>query len=296
MARKNALGRGLGALIDDADKGNASYPEGIHEVEISRIRSNPFQPRTNFDDEALQELAASIRELGIIQPISVRDMDDGTYQLISGERRLKAATMAGLEKVPAYVRSADDQAMLEMALVENIQREDLDAIEIAISYQRLIEECRLTQETLSARVGKKRSTVANYLRLLKLPAEIQLGIREGKITMGHARTLIGIDDPEKQINLYYQIISDELSVRQTEEMVRKMVNREMRKATGREQKKQELAEAFKGLQEELAGFFRTDVQLRVNEKGKGKIVIPFASTEELEKIMEAFDKLGSAGS
>ena len=296
MARKNALGRGLGALIDDADKDTPSFPEGIHEVEIGRIRSNPFQPRTSFDEEALQELAASIRELGIIQPISVRDMGDGTYQLISGERRLKAATMAGLEKVPAYVRSADDQAMLEMALVENIQREDLDAIEIAISYQRLIEECRLTQETLSERVGKKRSTVANYLRLLKLPAEIQLGIREGKITMGHARTLIGIDDPEKQINLYYQIISDELSVRQTEELVRKMVNREMRKATGREQKKQEVAEAFKGLQEKLSGFFRTDVQLRVNEKGKGKIVIPFAGTEELEKIMEAFDKLGSAGS
>jgi len=293
MARKNALGRGLGALIDDADKENRGKREGIHEVEIGKIRANPFQPRTGFDEEALNELAASIRELGIIQPISVRDMGDGTYQLISGERRLRAAGIAGLEKVPAYVRTANDQAMLEMALVENIQREDLDAIEIAISYQRLIEECQLTQETLSARVGKKRSTVANYLRLLKLPAEIQLGIREGKITMGHARTLISVADPEKQINLFYQIITDELSVRQTEDLVRKMVSREMRDTNGKERKKQELAEAYQGLQKELSGFFKTEVQFRVNAKGKGKIVIPFATPEELEKIMEVFDKLSS---
>ena len=291
MARKNALGRGLGALIDDADKEKLEKLEGIHEVEISKIAANPFQPRTSFDEEALRELAASIRELGIIQPISVREKGDGTYQLISGERRLKAATLAGLKKVPAYIRTADDQAMLEMALVENIQREDLDAIEIAISYQRLIEECRLTQETLSERVGKKRSTVANYLRLLKLPAEIQLGIREGKITMGHARTLIGVEDPEKQIGLYYQIINEELSVRQTEDLVRKIVNRELRNTAGRQKKKEEIAEAYQGLREELAGFFKTDVQLRVNEKGKGKIVIPFTTPEELEKIMEVFDRL-----
>ncbi len=291
MARKNALGRGLGALIDDADKEKLEKLEGIHEVAISKIAANPFQPRTSFDEEALRELAASIRELGIIQPISVREKGDGTYQLISGERRLKAATLAGLKKVPAYIRTADDQAMLEMALVENIQREDLDAIEIAISYQRLIEECRLTQETLSERVGKKRSTVANYLRLLKLPAEIQLGIREGKITMGHARTLIGVEDPEKQISLYYQIINEELSVRQTEDLVRKTVNRELRDATGRKKKKEEIAEAYQGLKTELAGFFGTDVQLRVNEKGKGKIVIPFATPEELEKIMDVFDRL-----
>ena len=291
MARKNALGRGLGALIDDADKEKLEKLEGIHEVEIGKIAANPFQPRTSFDEEALRELAASIRELGIIQPISVREKGDGTYQLISGERRLKAATLAGLKKVPAYIRTADDQAMLEMALVENIQREDLDAIEIAISYQRLIEECRLTQETLSERVGKKRSTVANYLRLLKLPAEIQLGIREGKISMGHARTLIGVEDPEKQIGLYYQIINEELSVRQTEDLVRKIVNRELRNTAGRQKKKEEIAEAYQGLREELAGFFKTDVQLRVNEKGKGKIVIPFTTPEELEKIMEVFDRL-----
>jgi ParB family chromosome partitioning protein len=291
MARKNALGRGLGALIDDAPKERMATAGGIHEVEIDKIVANPFQPRTSFDEEALQELATSIRELGIIQPISVRETGEGNYQLISGERRLKAATLAGLKKIPAYIRTADDENMLEMALVENIQREDLDAIEIAISYQRLIEECDLTQETLSKRVGKKRSTVANYLRLLRLPAEIQLGIREGKITMGHARTLISVDDAEKQINLYYQIINDELSVRQSEDLVRKIVNRDLKKAAGKEKKKEALAQAFSGLKEELSGFFGTDVQLRVNEKGKGKIVIPFTSTEELEKIMEVFDRL-----
>jgi len=285
------LGRGLGALIDDVDKERPAAAGGILEVEIEKIQANPFQPRTAFDEEALQELAASIRELGIIQPISVRDMGDGTYQLISGERRLRAATLAGLTTIPAYVRTADDQAMLEMALVENIQREDLDAIEIAISYQRLIEECHLTQETLSERVGKKRSTVANYLRLLKLPAEIQLGIREGKITMGHARTLINVDDPARQIELYYQIVDEELSVRQTEDLVRRMMNRELRRTTEKEKKKKEIAEAFSHLREGLAQLFGTDVQVRVNEKGKGKIVIPFASTEELEEIIEKFDKL-----
>ncbi len=285
------MGRGLGALIDDVDKERPAAAGGILEVEIEKIQANPFQPRTAFDEEALQELAASIRELGIIQPISVRDMGDGTYQLISGERRLRAATLAGLTTIPAYVRTADDQAMLEMALVENIQREDLDAIEIAISYQRLIEECHLTQETLSERVGKKRSTVANYLRLLKLPAEIQLGIREGKITMGHARTLINVDDPARQIELYYQIVDEELSVRQTEDLVRRMMNRELRRTTEKEKKKKEIAEAFSHLREGLAQLFGTDVQVRVNEKGKGKIVIPFASTEELEEIIEKFDKL-----
>ncbi len=291
MARKNALGRGLGALIDDAETERSESKGGILEVEIEKIEANPYQPRTGFDEEALQELASSIRELGIIQPISVRDMGDGTYQLISGERRLRAATLAGLKKIPAYVRTADDQAMLEMALVENIQREDLDAIEIAISYQRLIEECNLTQETLSERVGKKRSTISNYLRLLKLPAEIQLGIREGKISMGHARTLVNIEDPAKQIDLYYRIVNEELSVRQTEDLVRRMMNRELSRASEKEQKKKELAEAFNHLREGLARLFETDVQVRVNEKGKGKIVIPFSSAEELEKIIEKFDKL-----
>ncbi len=290
MARKNALGRGLGALIDDADKEKLEKLERITEVEIEKISVNPFQPRSNFDEEALQELASSIKELGIIQPISLREMEDGSYQLITGERRLKAATMAGLKKIPAYIRTADDQAMLELALVENIQREDLDAIEIAISYHRLIEECNLTQENLSDRVGKKRSTVANYLRLLKLPAEIQLGIREKKISMGHARSLISIDNPEQQIELFYQIIRDELSVRQTEDLVRKKIADSIRSDEGK-RKKQQLNEAYRRLREQLSGFFSSDIQLRVNDKGKGKIVIPFTSTEELERIIGLFDKL-----
>ena len=290
MARKNALGRGLGALIDDADKEKLEKLERITEVAIDKISVNPFQPRSNFDEEALQDLASSVRELGIIQPISLREMDDGSYQLITGERRLKAATIAGLKTIPAYIRSADDQAMLELALVENIQREDLDAIEIAISYHRLIEECNLTQENLSERVGKKRSTVANYLRLLKLPAEIQLGIREKKISMGHARSLIGIDNPDQQIELYYQIIRDELSVRQTEDLVRKIISRSVT-SDDRNRKKQQVNEAYQKLKEQLSGFFASDIQLRVNDKGKGKIVIPFGSTEELERIVEQFDKL-----
>ena len=290
MARKNALGRGLGALIDDADKEKLEKLERITEVEIEKISVNPFQPRSNFDVEALQELASSIKELGIIQPISLREMEDGSYQLITGERRLKAATMAGLKKIPAYIRTADDQAMLELALVENIQREDLDAIEIAISYHRLIEECNLTQENLSDRVGKKRSTVANYLRLLKLPAEIQLGIRDKKISMGHARSLISIDNPEQQIELFYQIVRDELSVRQTEDLVRKKIADSIRSDEGK-RKKQQLNEAYRRLREQLSGFFSSDIQLRVNDKGKGKIVIPFASTEELEQIIGLFDKL-----
>ncbi len=290
MARKNALGRGLGALIDDADKEKLEKLERITEVEIEKISVNPFQPRSNFDEEALQELASSIRELGIIQPISLREMEDGTYQLISGERRLKAATMARLTTIPAYIRTADDQAMLELALVENIQREDLDAIEIAISYHRLIEECNLTQENLSERVGKKRSTVANYLRLLRLPAEIQLGIRERKISMGHARSLISVENPDEQIELYYQIIRDELSVRQAEELVRKLVSRKV-KTEDKIRKKQQLNEVYQNLQKQLSGFFSSDIQVRVNDKGKGKIVIPFETPEDLERIMELFDRL-----
>ncbi len=223
MAKKQALGRGLGALIDDAERERLEQKVAANlEISVDNIELNPFQPRTRFDEQLLEELASSIRKLGIVQPLTVREIDGDRYQLIAGERRLKAARMAGLKTIPAYLRTADDQAMLELALVENIQREDLDAIEIAISYQRLIEECNLTQEKLSERVGKQRSTVTNYLRLLKLPAEIQLGIKNKQLTMGHARTLINIEDPEQQIKVYYRIIDDGLSVRKTEELVRKM--------------------------------------------------------------------------
>src|SRR6056297_1384817 len=220
MAKRNALGKGLGALIEDAGNENQQQVDAVNEVDISKIDINPYQPRTNFNEEALNELASSIKEIGVIQPITVREISEDKYQLITGERRFRAAKLAGISKIPAFIRVADDQAMLEMALVENIQREDLDAIEVAISYQRLIEECKLTQENLSGRVGKKRATISNYLRLLRLPAEIQLGIRDHKISMGHARALITIDDPEKQLKAYYRIIDEGLSVRKTEEIIR----------------------------------------------------------------------------
>jgi len=221
MAKKNALGRGLGALIDGADTYTVQEAvASISEIEISKIVANPFQPRTKFDEEALNELATSIKEIGIIQPITLRKIADDQYQIIAGERRFRASKIAGLSSIPAYVRTANDEAMLEMALVENIQREDLDAIEIALSYQRLIDECKLTQELLSERVGKKRSTVTNYLRLLKLPAKIQKGIVEKSISMGHARALVNIKESDMQLMIFDEIIKNEYSVRRVEEMVR----------------------------------------------------------------------------
>jgi len=288
MARKNVLGRGLGALIDDANREKIEQLESINEIDISRIETNPYQPRTKFDEEALKELAASIKELGIIQPITVRLNDEGNYQLITGERRYRAVIMAGLKSIPAYVRTANDQEMLELALVENIQREDLDAIEIAISYQRLIEECRLTQENMSDRVGKKRSTVTNYLRLLKLPAEIQLGIREKKISMGHARALVNVENPKVQIEAYYHILKEDLSVRKVEEVVRE-INNKAGNDSSNKGSKQQIINDFENLKALLSNFFKTDIQFRMNEKGKGKIVIPFESEKELERIMEIFD-------
>ena len=289
MARKNALGRGLGALIDDADREKYENIDSISEINIDLIETNPYQPRSNFDEEGLNELASSIKELGIIQPITVRTLADGKFQLITGERRYRASIIAGLKKIPAYFRTADDQAMLELALVENIQREDLDSVEIAISYQRLIEECQLTQENLSDRVGRKRSTISNYLRLLKLPAEIQLGIREKKLSMGHARTLINIEDPKTQIKVFYRVIDEDLSVRKTEELVRQM-NKDANKDTSKNERKQRINEEFQELSQHLSKFFETKIQFRVNEDGKGKIVIPFDNTEEMERIIGILDQ------
>ncbi len=227
MAKKSALGKGLGALIKQSETEISDSPvNATNKIDISKIETNPFQPRTYFDQEALEELAASIRQLGIIQPITVREIDGGKYQIISGERRFRAAQIAGLTEIPAYVRHADDNNMLELALVENIQREDLDAIEVAISYQRLIDECQLTQESVSERVGKKRSTVANYLRLLKLPAEVQLAIRDGKLSMGHARALVNVEETEQQIHLLGEIVDHGMSVRQVETAVRNLNNPE----------------------------------------------------------------------
>ncbi len=293
MTKKNALGRGLGALIDGVEKEVLEKKvEANLDIPVDSIEANPFQPRTSFDEQSLEELAASIRKLGIVQPLTVRETSSGRFQLIAGERRLRAAKLAGLSHVPAYVRTADDQAMLELALVENIQREDLDSVEVAISFQRLIEECRLTQEQLSDRVGKQRSTVANYLRLLKLPAEIQLGIRNKQLTMGHARTLINIEDPKNQINIYYKIIDGELSVRQAEELVR-MLQTENLKDPEKADKKKKLNEDFSQLSDHLKTLFSTKVSFRINEKGKGKIVIAFESPEEMERILGVFDKLNS---
>lgn len=281
--KKSAMGRGLGSILGDTTlKPEAS----INEIEIALIDTNPFQPRSHFDQEALAELAASIQQIGIIQPITVRRTADNRYQLISGERRLRAASMAGLTRIPAYIRTANDQAMLEMALVENIQREDLDPIEVAISYQRLIEECQLTQELLSDRVGKKRSTISNYLRLLKLPAEIQLGLRTSQLSMGHARTLITIEDPKVQLAVYNKIIDNNLSVRKIEEMVRAI------QAGPKTQKpKTEIPGEQGQLQEQLRRYFQVNVHFTRSDKGKGKIVLEFNSDEELEKILAKLDQI-----
>jgi ParB family transcriptional regulator, chromosome partitioning protein len=292
-AKKNALGRGLSALIaDEEPRKRENPPAGHDEIDITLIEANPFQPRSRFEEESLQELASSIKELGIIQPVSVRHKGDGKYQLIAGERRFRAANIIGLKKIPVFIRTADDQALLEMALVENIQREDLDAIEIAISYQRLMDECSLTQETLSERVGKKRSTIANYVRLLKLPAEIQLGIKHRQVTMGHARSILGIDDPGQQLELYHNIINHDLSVRKVEEIVRN--SGEKKPVAGKPPAIPATDSGeYRSLRDHLAGFFGTPVEFKRNMKGKGKIVISFASNDELERIVGLLDKLNT---
>jgi ParB family chromosome partitioning protein len=293
MAKKNALGRGLGALIEGVEKEILEKKvEANKDISVDSIDANPFQPRTSFDEQSLEELASSIKKIGIIQPLTVREAGDGRYQLIAGERRLRAARLAGLTHVPAYVRTADDQAMLELALVENIQREDLDAIEVAISFQRLTEECKLTQEKLSERVGKQRSTVANYLRLLKLPAEIQLGIRNRQLSMGHARTLINIEDPKSQINVYYKIVDGDLSVRQAEKLVRDLQADKTRDPE-KQERKMKLNDDFVQLKNHLNQIFSANVNFRINEQGKGKIVIPFENPEEMERILGIFDRLNS---
>ena len=291
MTKKNALGRGLGALIDGVEKEVLERKvEPNLNISLDAIDGNPFQPRSHFDEQALEELAASIRKLGIVQPLTVRETGNGRYQLIAGERRLRAARLAGMTHIPAYIRTADDQAMLELALVENIQREDLDSIEVAISFQRLIEECKLTQEQLSDRVGKQRSTIANYLRLLRLPAEIQLGIRNKHLMMGHARTLVNIENPKIQMDVYYRIVDGDLSVRQVEELVRHLQSAGIKDPAKREKRKK-LNEDFIQLSEHLNRIFSTRVNFRINEQGKGKIVIPFENPEEMERILGVFDRL-----
>jgi ParB family chromosome partitioning protein len=238
---------------------------------------------------ALEELAASIKQIGIIQPITLRKVGDKKYQLISGERRFRASQLAGLTAIPAYIRTADDQGMLEMALVENIQREDLDAIEVAISYQRLIDECKLTQESMSERVGKKRSTIANYLRLLKLPAEIQLGIRKKMLSMGHARALVNVEDNNDQLYIFEQILNEGLSVRKVEEMVRK-IKEEPEEDIKLETAKGEIVNNYKDLENHLSNFFNSKIEFKRGAQGNGKIVIPFKTDEDLERIIAILDK------
>jgi ParB family chromosome partitioning protein len=298
MVKKMALGRGLGALIEGAEtpqqraeaKEVRLTSELVNEIEVDKIKANPFQPRTSFDEEALQELADSISKLGIIQPLTVRSVD-GIYQLISGERRLRAAKLAGLKTVPAYIRTANDQGMLEMALVENIQREDLDAIEVAISYQRLIDECKLTHDTLSERVGKKRATVTNYLRLLRLPAEIQIGLKDRKLGMGHARTLIALEDSSAQIKIFKKILNDDLSVRKTEELVRKYSQSpETLVQEDKETTQVEPAENLNGLQKKLQDLFGWGVEVKLGKNGSGKIVISYRSEGELDELMQRFNR------
>ena len=287
MATKKypSLGRGLDALIS-TDTVKTEGSSSISEIAISHIKANPNQPRREFDPDALQELADSIKEIGIIQPITLRKMDDGTYQIIAGERRFRASQLAGLTAVPAYIRTADDENVMEMALVENIQREDLNAMEIALAYQHLLEEYDLTQERLSERVGKKRTTVANYLRLLKLPAQIQMALKERELDMGHARALLALDNPVEQINLFQEIQTLGYSVRKVEEMVK-----QSKQKTEAKKGKSSQASEYDLLKHHLATFFQTDVQLTCNAKGKGKIAITFKDEQELERIIALLDKL-----
>ncbi|NVK49929.1 MAG: ParB/RepB/Spo0J family partition protein [Cyclobacteriaceae bacterium] len=293
--KKSALGRGLGALLQDSPaKTNSEeiLPEvqktGIFEISIDSIQVNPFQPRTHFDKEALEELSESIKVQGIIQPITVRKLDQNEFQLISGERRFQASKLAGLEKIPAYVRTANDQQMLEMALIENIQRENLNALEIAHSYQRLLAECNLKQEELGDRVGKNRTTVNNYLRLLKLPPSIQAAIRDQKISMGHARALINVEDIDKQLAIFKKAVEEELSVRKVEALVKALNEGKSAKKEKPELdpvKKYELNK----LQQRLASHFGTKVSLKSDNKNRGEIKIPFHSASDLNRILEILE-------
>lgn len=301
--KKSALGRGLSALLEKESETPANgtqvpaaneviasvsrvVPGSVTQIPLDKIEANPYQPRTEFDSSALKELAESIQSQGIIQPITVRHMGNDRYQIISGERRYKASRLAGLETIPAYVRTANDQGMLEMALVENIQRENLNALEIAFSYQRLIEECNLTQEKLGERVGKDRSTVTNYLRLLKLPHQIQAAIRDGRITMGHARAILGVDDIGMQLKIFNDIIENGLSVRSVEDLVRQQ-------SGGKTKKKEKAANPWaieiRNLQDRLEHRYSTKVAIKHKNNGAGQIQINYFSNDDLNRLMELLD-------
>jgi ParB family chromosome partitioning protein len=292
MGKRSALGKGIGALLEDAETvtprerkertQEATEWSGVSKIEIERIEPNPDQPRKRFDEEALQELADSIASLGVLQPITVRDIGRGKYQILSGERRYRAVRMAGLETIPAYVRSTDDDEVLIVALTENIQREDLDALEIALCYQRLMDECNLTQARLSERVGKKRATVANYLRLLEQPAEVQAAIRERQITMGHARAIAGLPDHKSQIKTVRKTVDEGLSVRQVEALVKKL---QQPPAGKKPVPDLPLPNHYQQLMEVLEQRFNSHIAIKRNEKGRGSITIPFANDDEVKEFL-----------
>lgn len=291
--KKRGLGRGLDAILQSPDTDitstdiSGNYVAGaVAELNIEFIEANPFQPRTDFDDNALNELAESIKTQGVIQPVTVRKMGRDKYQLISGERRLRASKLAGLKTIPVFIRVANDEQMLEMALIENTHREDLNAIEVALSYQRLIEECRLTQEQLSEKVGRDRTTVANFLRLLKLPPEVQVALRDGFISMSQARSIINIEDKEKQLIILKEIIDKDLSVRQVEELVRSTNN----KKSKTNKQKNVLPESFIFQADKLSKSLNTKVKIERNNKGKGSLTINFKNDEEFERLMSLIDK------
>ena len=290
--KKKALGRGLDALLDISDiqtEGSSS----TNEIDLNKIKVNPNQPRREFNPEALQELAESIKEIGIIQPITLRETAEDEYQIIAGERRFRASQMAGLKTIPAYIRTANDENVMEMALIENIQREDLNSVEIALAYQHLLDQYNLTQERLSERVGKNRATIANYLRLLKLPAEIQMGLQNKQIEMAHARALLSLSDPKLQVKMYREIVENGYSVRRVEEMVKSLTQGEAVNVGGKKltPKRTKLPEEYNLLTQQLSGFFNAKVQLTCSPKGKGKISIPFNNEEDLERIMALFDMM-----
>ncbi|WP_314968625.1 ParB/RepB/Spo0J family partition protein [Phocaeicola abscessus] len=289
VQKKFALGRGLDALIS-TDEVKTSGSSSINEIELSKISVNPNQPRREFDPVGLQELADSIVEIGIIQPITLRQLNENSYQIIAGERRYRASIQAGLKTIPAYIRTADDENVMEMALIENIQREDLNSLEIALAYQHLLEQYELTQERLSERVGKNRTTIANYLRLLKLPAQIQVALKNRLIDMGHARALLTLDNPKQQIRIFKEIQEQGYSVRKVEEIV-KMLSQGRKEKQNNMLKKTKLTEEYLLLQKQLSGFFGSKVRLSYSSKGKGKISIPFDNEEDLERIVEIFDTL-----
>ena len=293
--KRNVLGRGLSALLENSEtdvmskralSDSPAIVGNVAVINIEKIEANPFQPRSTFEEEALQELAASIKEQGIIQPITVRKMGYDKYLLISGERRFKASKIAGLTSIPAYIRIANDEAMLEMALVENIQREDLNAIEISIALKRLIDECAITHEKLSERVGKNRSTITNYLRLLKLPVELQIAIRDNKISMGHARAIINIEDRAAQLTIYRDIVENNLSVRDVEEIVRNFNHYKTRKKNPQAITSPTLSFELRKIQNNLSSQFETKVEIKSKKDGTGKIVIQYLSTNDLNRVLE----------